>query len=67
MTTETRRRRWEHVKNDVRRRWERLTTDDVEAIHGNADKLVAVLQRRYGYEWPRAEREIALWKLSLAS
>lgn len=57
--------RWEQLKDDVRRRWNLLTEDDLGDLHGNLDKLVEVLQRRYGYVRPEAEREINIWRLSL--
>lgn len=57
--------RWQQVKGEVRRRWERLTVDDVEEIRGNAERLIELLQQRYGYERARAQREITAWSRSL--
>ena len=35
-----------------------LTDDDLDKIAGDRDKLVGVLQERYGYAKDEAEREV---------
>jgi uncharacterized protein YjbJ (UPF0337 family) len=50
---------WKQMKGNVREWWGKLTDDDVERIGGNRDRLLGVLQERYGYTRERAEDEIA--------
>jgi uncharacterized protein YjbJ (UPF0337 family) len=50
---------WKQMKGNVREWWGKLTDDDVERIGGNRDKLLGVLQERYGYTRERAEDEVA--------
>ena len=65
MEARTDRSRWQQVKGEVARRWTRLSEDDVERIRWNAEALVDLLQRRYGYERARAQREILSWRRAL--
>lgn len=49
---------WKQAKGQVREWWGKLTDDDVERIGGKKDKLLGVLQERYGYTRERAEEEV---------
>jgi uncharacterized protein YjbJ (UPF0337 family) len=50
--------RWNELKGDIRTRWGKLTDDDVMQIQGQAEKLIGMLQQRYGYKREQAEKEI---------
>lgn len=50
--------KWKQLKGQMRVWWGDLTDNDVEMIGGHMDKLVGVLQERYGYTRERAEQEI---------
>jgi hypothetical protein len=58
--------RWQQLREEARRRWTRLTEQDLDAIAGNAERLVDVLRARYRYARSTALREIALWRSTLA-
>jgi uncharacterized protein YjbJ (UPF0337 family) len=49
---------WKQMKGNVREWWGKLTDDDIERIGGNKDKLLGVLQERYGYTRERADEEV---------
>ena len=49
---------WKQIKGETKRRWGKLTDDELMTIAGNKDKLVGKIQERYGYEKDRAEREV---------
>jgi uncharacterized protein YjbJ (UPF0337 family) len=49
---------WTEWKGKVKEKWGQLTDDDLEQAAGRRDQLVGALQRRYGYERDRAEREL---------
>ena len=49
---------WKELKGKVKEKWGQLTDDDLEQAAGRRDQLIGILQRRYGYEWNRAEREL---------
>lgn len=50
--------KWNQIKGQLRTWWGDLTDDDVEEIAGRKDKLLGVLQERYGYSRERAEEEV---------
>jgi uncharacterized protein YjbJ (UPF0337 family) len=58
MNPEILRGRWNELKGDIRTRWGKLTDDDVMQIQGQAEKLIGMLQQRYGYKREQAEKEI---------
>jgi uncharacterized protein YjbJ (UPF0337 family) len=54
--------KWHRMKGEVKTQWGRLTNDDLEQVHGNLERLVGVIQERYGYVWERAQREVDLFR-----
>jgi uncharacterized protein YjbJ (UPF0337 family) len=50
--------KWKQAKGEVKEWWGKLTDDDLTRVDGNRDKLVGLLQERYGYAKERAEQEI---------
>jgi uncharacterized protein YjbJ (UPF0337 family) len=54
---------WKQVKGEVRKRWNLLTDDDVEAVGGEMEKLEGRLQERYGWEKERIKKEIDDWRM----
>jgi len=50
--------KWKQAKGQVKEWWGNLTDDDLTRVDGSRDKLVGVLQERYGYAKERAEQEI---------
>ncbi len=53
---------WKQLKGEVRKRWNLLTDDDVEAVGGEMEKLEGRLQERYGWEKERIKSEISDWR-----
>jgi uncharacterized protein YjbJ (UPF0337 family) len=54
--------RWRQMKGEVQTQWGKLTSDDLDQINGNLDKLVEAVQWRYGYAWERAEKEVEAFR-----
>jgi len=52
------RKDWKRVRKDLKKRWEKLTDDDVYQIDDQLDKLVDLLQKRYGHSWEDASAEL---------
>jgi uncharacterized protein YjbJ (UPF0337 family) len=50
--------KWKQVKGRVREWWGDLTDDDIEYIAGKRDRLLGMLQERYGYTREEADEEI---------
>jgi len=49
--------KWKEIKGEVKTQWGKLTDDDLTEIEGHEDKLVGLLQKRYGYAKDKAEKE----------
>jgi uncharacterized protein YjbJ (UPF0337 family) len=50
--------KWRQLKGEAKVQWGKLTDDDLDKVEGNAEKLVGLLQERYGYEREQASREV---------
>jgi uncharacterized protein YjbJ (UPF0337 family) len=50
--------KWKQIRGKIREQWGKLTNDDVDKINGKSDRLVGLLQERYGYAKDKAEFEM---------
>ena len=48
----------EILQGSVKAQWGKLTDDELDQVDGNAEKLVGLVQERYGYAKQRAEQEV---------
>ena len=49
--------KWEKIKGRVKEKWGKLTDNDLTQVEGNKEKLLELLQQRYGYAKDQAEKE----------
>jgi uncharacterized protein YjbJ (UPF0337 family) len=54
--------RWKQMRGELKTWWGKLTDDDFDRVGGQKDKLIGLLQERYGYTREQAEREVD-WRL----
>ena len=57
---------WNHLKNQVATKWNKLTSEDIYQIDGMYEKFVARIAKRYNYTREIAEREIENWQPKIA-
>jgi uncharacterized protein YjbJ (UPF0337 family) len=50
--------KWRQMRGEVQKWWGELTDDDLDKIEGDRDKLIGVLQEKYGYSKEKAEEEL---------
>lgn len=50
--------KWKQLKGEARVQWGKLTDDDLDQVQGNAEKLIGVVQERYGYAREEAKAEV---------
>jgi uncharacterized protein YjbJ (UPF0337 family) len=50
--------KWKQMRGQAKVWWGKLTDDDLEKVGGKFDKLIGVLQEKYGYTQQQAEEEI---------
>lgn len=49
---------WKQFKGKAKKKWGKLTDDDLDVVEGNADVLAGKLQERYGMTKEEAIEEI---------
>ena len=49
--------KWHEIKGGIKEKWGKFTDDDLTQIEGSSEKLMGLLQKRYGYTKEQAEQE----------
>ncbi len=49
---------WKQMRGLIKEWWGKLTNDDLEKINGQYDRLVGLIQQKYGYTKAQAEQEL---------
>jgi len=49
--------KWKELKGSVKEKWGDLTDDEVTEVEGKTEKLVGILQVKYGYSKDKAQDE----------
>ena len=49
--------RWKQIRGQARMWWGKLTDDDLEQVGGKFEKIIGLLQEKYGYTRKQAEKE----------
>ena len=49
---------WNQLRGPIKTWWSKLTDDDLDSINGKYDRLVSVLQRKYGYGAQHAREQV---------
>ena len=50
--------KWKQVQGEVKKQWGKLTDGDLVIVEGQKDKLVGLVQERYGYAREKAQHEV---------
>ena len=58
MNTDTFEGRWRQMRGELRSWWGKLSENDFEKIAGKKDRLLGMLQEKYGYTREAAQQEI---------
>jgi len=58
MNTDTFEGQWRQMRGELRSWWGRLTENDLERIAGKKDRLIGLLQEKYGYTREAAQQEM---------
>ena len=53
--------KWPDLKDQVQRKWTKLTAEDIAGLNGKAEELARVLRLRYRYGRIEADMEIRNW------
>ncbi len=50
---------WRQISGRIKEWWGQLTDDDVKRIDGSSERLIGVLQEKYGYAKDKALSEVS--------
>ena len=50
--------KWKQMRGELKTWWGKLTDDDFDRIGGEKDKLIGLIQEKYGYTREQAEQEV---------
>jgi uncharacterized protein YjbJ (UPF0337 family) len=50
--------KWQQMRGEMKKWWGQLTDDEFDKIAGDRDKLIGLLQEKYGYSKEKAEEEV---------
>lgn len=50
--------KWKQMKGSVQAKWGKITDDEFDQIKGNRERLVGMLQEKYGHQKDRARKEV---------
>ncbi|HHX43960.1 MAG TPA: CsbD family protein [Chloroflexi bacterium] len=58
MTSDILEGQWKQLRGQIREKWGELTDDEVDQIAGRRDRLIGMLQEKYGYTRQEAEDRV---------
>jgi uncharacterized protein YjbJ (UPF0337 family) len=62
MNTDTLLGKWKQLKGQAKKKWGKLTDDELDRIEGSRDELVGLIQEHYGKTREEAEKEVDAWE-----
>ena len=62
MNSDTLQGQWKQLKGQVRQKWGKLTDDEIDQVNGSYERLVGILQEKYGLARENAEKLVNDWK-----
>lgn len=53
--------KWKQLAGQAKTAWGKLTDDELTQVEGQAERLIGLIQERYGKTRNEAEREVRHW------
>jgi uncharacterized protein YjbJ (UPF0337 family) len=53
--------KWNQIKGELKKKWGKLTDDDLTVINGKREQLEGRIQQRYGYAKDQAKKDVDDW------
>ena len=50
--------KWDQLKGNAKKKWGKLTDDDLQQVEGDKDRLVGKVKEKYGISKEEAEKEV---------
>jgi len=61
MNTDTLKGKWKQLSGSAKKKWGKLTDDDLQQIDGEKDSLIGTVQEKYGLARDDAEKQVDDW------
>ena len=58
--------KWHQLKGQAKETWGELTDDDLDKVDGKSERLIGVIQERYGKSVDEAKAAVERWKEKVA-
>ncbi len=52
---------WKQMRGEVRKKWGKLTDDELDVAGGDREKLEGMIQSKYGMQKDAVKREVDSW------
>ena len=62
MNADTLKGKWKQIKGQAKKKWGKLTDDDLDVIAGRRDVMAGKIQERYGIAKDEAEKQLSAWE-----
>ena len=66
MNWDTIKGQWNQMKGAAKAKWGEITDDEAEKAEGNRDKMIGLVQKKYGVAREEAERQVDEWSKQLS-
>lgn len=53
--------KWKQLRGNAQKTWGKLTEDDLSKVEGEEERLVGVVQERYGVSREEAKKQVDEW------
>ncbi len=50
--------KWDQLKGNAKKKWGKLTDDDLKQVEGDKDRLVGKVKEKYGISKEEAEKQV---------
>ena len=57
MTRETNKQEWKEMRGKIQKKFEKLSSPQIDALEGHMDKLTSTVKKVYSYDQTKAENE----------
>ena len=51
--------KWKQARGKIKEEWGELTDDELDQVEGESEKLIGLLQEKYGYTKEKAEAKVS--------
>jgi uncharacterized protein YjbJ (UPF0337 family) len=58
MTNDILKTQWKQLKSEIQKKWNKITSDDLDKVNGSTEKMQDLLQEKYGLEKEESQKKL---------